>query len=183
MGARADACGLNPCCGLTWYNAPRKRKKRERVLSLVVIVFSPCAHREPLHFLYDFEQPPLKTMSRLLKIQPKFHQETTQPGRGAKNFAGDSGLVYTEYTCNASPMTADWTWKTRGSSHEHGRFRSLGPGCSTLFNMATRSALLHGFSITPESLETLPWRVGQLLWRRFRLRWAFILQSGPLILH
>ena len=144
------------------------------MLSLV-IVFSTCAHRahrEPLHFLDDFEQPPFKTiiMSRLLKTKPKFHQETTQPGRGTKTFAGDSGLVYTEYTCNASPMTPDWTWKTRGSAHEHGRFRSLGPGCSTLFNMATRSALLHGFSITPESLDTLPWRVGQLLWRRFRLR-------------
>ena len=108
-------------------------------------------------------------MSRLLKIKPRFHQETTQSTNGTRSFAEQSGLVYTEYTCNGSPMTADWTWKTRGSTHEHGRFRSPGPGCSSLFNMATRSALLHSFSITPESLETLPWRVGQLLWRRFRL--------------
>lgn len=139
---------------LTWNNAPEKGGR-----------YSLFLHLEPLLIRYDFE-----AMSRLLNIKRRFPQETSRPGNNQKpKFAGDSGLVYTEYTCNGSPMTPDWTWKTRGSSHEHGHFRSLGPGCSSLFNMAARSALLNNFSITPESLETLPWRVGQLLWRRFRL--------------
>lgn len=61
-------------------------------------------------------------------------------------------------------MTLDWVWKAQGSSREAARFRSLGPGCSSLVNMAIRSALIHSININAESLEGLPWEVAKLLW-------------------
>ena len=67
-------------------------------------------------------------------------------------------------------MTADWVWKTRGSTKEHGRYRAGGPGCSSLKDMAIRSILLHSVDLTAESLETLPWSVGQVLWQTLQSR-------------
>ena len=61
-------------------------------------------------------------------------------------------------------MTLDWVWKTQGSSRDAARFRSLGPGCSSLVNMAIRSALIHSFHVSAECLEGVPWEVGKLLW-------------------
>lgn len=79
---------------------------------------------------------------------------------------GESGQVFTEVTSPAGPMTADWVWKTRGSSTEAGRFVSSGPGCSSLFNMAIRSTLCNSFDITAESLNEVPWVVADPLWQR-----------------
>jgi len=78
----------------------------------------------------------------------------------------ESGQVFTEVTCRGGPMTADWVWKTKGSLREAGRFRSLGPGCSSLFNMAIRSTLRNSFNITTESLKEVPWEVAGPLWQR-----------------
>ena len=69
-------------------------------------------------------------------------------------------------------MTLDWLWKTQGSSREAAHFRSSGPGCSPLVNMAIRSALTHSFNITAENLEGLPWRVANLLWERLVASYA-----------
>ena len=63
-------------------------------------------------------------------------------------------------------MTADWVWKTIGSTREAASFRSIGPGCASLENMAIRSALSNILSITVESLETLPWDLAAKLWQR-----------------
>ena len=78
----------------------------------------------------------------------------------------ESGQVFTEISCPGGPMTLDWVWKTQGSSRGAACVRSLGPGCSSLVNMAIRSALTHSFNITAESLEGLPWEVANLLWER-----------------
>lgn len=67
-------------------------------------------------------------------------------------------------------MTADWVWKTIGSTREVANFRSLGPGCSSLENIAIRCALKNILSITVESLETLPWGLGEKIWQRI-LAW------------
>lgn len=78
----------------------------------------------------------------------------------------DSGQVFTEISCPGGPMTADWAWKTRGSSREAGSFRSLGSGCSSLVNMAIRCALFHSYDITAESLVGVPWEVASHVWQR-----------------
>lgn len=131
----------------------------QHVLILVRSSCSACAVQASV-------QLPKETMSRLLKIKPRFYQESSSSRTGKTSFAEDSGLVYNEIICNGSPRTSDWTWKTRGSSLEYGRFRLAGPGCSSLASMAVRSVLLNSYSITAECLETLPWRIGQMLWRR-----------------
>lgn len=84
----------------------------------------------------------------------------------------ESGQVFTEVSCPGAPMTLDWVWKTQGSSREVARFRSSGPGCSSLVNMAIRTALTHSFNITAESLEGLPWEVANLLWKRLVASYA-----------
>lgn len=63
-------------------------------------------------------------------------------------------------------MTADWVWKTKGSPREAVNFRSRGPGCSSLVNMAIRSVLYNSYSITPESLEGVPWELASVLWQQ-----------------
>ena len=78
----------------------------------------------------------------------------------------DSGQVFTEATCYGGPMTADWLWKTKGSPREARNFRSRGAGCSSLVNMAIRSVLYNSYSITPESLEGVPWELASVLWQQ-----------------
>lgn len=65
-------------------------------------------------------------------------------------------------------MTSEWVWKTLGSSQESGRFRSLGPGCASLSNMAIRSVMVNIMSVTVENLQGVPWHVGKKLWDRIR---------------
>ena len=105
-------------------------------------------------------------MSRLLKIRPRY-EHVPRPSAGTSQaFDRDSGLVYTEVIASGGPMTADWVWKTIGSTREAATFRSLGPGCASLENMAIRCALKNILSISVESLETLPWELGERLWQR-----------------
>ena len=103
-------------------------------------------------------------MARLRIKRPK------QPSRleASKNqtFDWESGLQYTEVLCKAGPMRADWVWKTLGSTSDLALFRSQGLGCSSLQNMAIRSAAMNVVSLTAESLEDVPWQVGKLLWHR-----------------
>lgn len=63
-------------------------------------------------------------------------------------------------------MTTDWFWKTIGRSHRARRFKSRGLGCASLVDTAIRAALLHNRCLTPESLQEVPWSVGELLWRK-----------------
>ena len=81
-------------------------------------------------------------------------------------FDRDSGLVYTEVTYRASPVRADWEWKTWGMTTEIAMYRSPGPGCSTLRNMAIRKACLNVTDLTPESFEGLDWQIGRQLWSK-----------------
>ena len=77
----------------------------------------------------------------------------------------ESGQVYNQTTCAGGPMTADWEWKTRGSTREFGRYRSPGPGCCSLSDMAIRSVLQNSYTLTAESLQNLPWALGNTLWK------------------
>ena len=45
--------------------------------------------------------------------------------------------------------------KTQGSSREMRNFKSLGPGCSTLSDMAMRSVLCNSYSINTENLANV----------------------------
>ena len=62
-------------------------------------------------------------------------------------------------------MTADWLWKTKGNPKKARNFRSRGVGCSSLVDMAIRSVLYNSYSITPESLEGVPWELASVLWQ------------------
>ena len=70
-------------------------------------------------------------------------------------------------------MTVDWRWKTKGSTREHSRFRSTGPGCSSLFNMSIRSCLLNSWDISMETLLEVSERVGMVLWNRIIAAYGF----------
>ncbi len=63
-------------------------------------------------------------------------------------------------------MTADWFWKTKRSPRKAVKFRPRGAGCSPLIDMAIRSVLYNSYSITPESLEGVPWELARVLWQR-----------------
>lgn len=86
----------------------------------------------------------------------------------------ESGQVFTEVSRPGGPMTRDWVWKTQGSSREVARFRSSGPGCASLVDMAIRSALLDSINITADDLN-LPWEVAKLLWASLVASYALIL--------
>ncbi|MCJ1471065.1 hypothetical protein MMC07_009713 [Pseudocyphellaria aurata] len=104
-------------------------------------------------------------MSRLIKVtsRPNFAPDH---GRSAKGFNQESGQVYTETIARVGPMNAEWEWKTVGSSRLAKRFRSRGPGCASLTNMALRCAMVNSLSLTPESLKSVPWQIGQSIWNR-----------------
>ena len=99
-------------------------------------------------------------MSRRL---PQVEQRTMQA------FDKDSGLVYTETFSKPGPMQADWVWKTLGSSSEVAHFKSIGPGCSTLKNVAVRSVVVNMDSVNAESLVTVPWSVAKDVWTRLSI--------------
>ena len=63
-------------------------------------------------------------------------------------------------------MTAEWAWKTTGSSKEYEDYRYHGPGCSSLKDMAIRVALVNALSITPEVLAEIPCQVTEQLWKQ-----------------
>ena len=95
------------------------------------------------------------------------HRPSLSLGGGRESTGYDeSGQVFTEIKCYGGSRTADWFWKTKESPIKARRFRSKGPGCSSLVNMATRSVLENSYSITPESLEGVPWELASVLWHR-----------------
>ena len=100
-------------------------------------------------------------LSRLLHVSRIYHEPKKAPIKH-----NDSGQVFTEVSSPGGPMTADWAWKTIGSSREARSFRSLGSGCSSLVNMAIRCALLYSYDITAESLVGVPWEVACQVWQR-----------------
>lgn len=104
-------------------------------------------------------------MSSLVRLD---HRRSYAPRHMGKTFSQESGQVYVETHQRGGPMTSEWVWKTLGSSQESGRFRSLGPGCASLSNMAIRSVMVNMMSVTVENLQGVPWQVGKKLWDRIR---------------
>ena len=115
----------------------------------------------------------------MLKITPRFHNApiSTRPIQG---YSEESGLCYTEVTYDGGSMTADWLWKTTGSSKEYEDHSSPGPGCSSLKDMAIRVALVNAFDITPEVLAEVPWEVSKQLWNKMVASYVkYILPQSP----
>lgn len=95
------------------------------------------------------------------------HQVPSRSQRSQHSkFDPDSGLAYTEVSYRSGPVRADWVWKPRGMTSEIEMYRSPGPGCSTLRNMAIRKACLCVTDLVPESFEGVDWQIGQQLWNR-----------------
>lgn len=113
-------------------------------------------------------------MSRLLKITPKF-QYSRSSTTASRGYNEESGLCYSEVTCNGGSMTADWTWKTTGRLKKYEKHRSRGPGCSSLRNIAIRVAMLNSLSITPETLAEVPWEVARQLWHNIIISYVKLL--------
>ena len=67
-------------------------------------------------------------------------------------------------------MTAEWQWKTLGSIYEVTTFRKLGSGSASLTNIAIRSVVANISSLTPETLNDVPWEIGKQIWQRL-LAW------------
>ena len=87
--------------------------------------------------------------------------------RGPRSrFDPDSGLQYIERTCQGSSDRPEWLWKTLGSTGDVANFRSTGPGCTSLQDMAIRCLCQAIHYITPELLQSVPWSVGKLLWEK-----------------
>lgn len=108
-------------------------------------------------------------MSRRLKIRPSHEYIALDSKKNSKiKFDVDSGQVYTEVTCRAGPMSADWVWKTQESTKGARRFRSIGPGCASLENMAIRSVVANSSSLTAEVMQDIPWLIAQKIWFRIK---------------
>ena len=120
-------------------------------------------------------------MSRILRI--KAHDKFSSSPNNSKNvFDRHAGLQYSEVICHTGPMRADWVWKTLGSSRQLKVFRSIGPGCSSMMSTAIRTVLTNLTSLTPESLETVPWLVGQMLWERICAQYGLVSSEVQYIL-
>lgn len=105
-------------------------------------------------------------MSRLLKIRPR-HEYTPQSGIHVhKTFDADSGLVYSEVIAQAGPTTAEWQWKSPGSVYEVKTFRKLDNGSASLADIAIRSVVANISSLTSETLNDIPWVIGNQIWQR-----------------
>ncbi|MCJ1481892.1 hypothetical protein MMC06_002052 [Schaereria dolodes] len=76
-----------------------------------------------------------------------------------------TGLIYSEIICDTSPMSAAWVWATRGMLSDIVTFRSPGPGCATMQEMAIRRIIMHASSLVVESLDAVPWQVAKKLWQ------------------
>ena len=108
-------------------------------------------------------------MSRRLKIRPSHEYIASDSNKHSKRkFDVDSGQVYSELTCRMRPMSADWVRETQGSTKGVRRFRSIGPGCASLENMAIRSVVANSSSLTPESMQDIPWLIAQKIWLRIK---------------
>ncbi|MCJ1246569.1 hypothetical protein MMC30_003777 [Trapelia coarctata] len=103
--------------------------------------------------------PPIKGR---YKYEVPYRSQSLQHSK----FDPGSGLAYTEVAFRSTPMCADWVWKTRGMTTEIAMYRSPGPGCSTLRNMAIRKACLSMTDLIPDSFEGVEWQIGQQLWSR-----------------
>ena len=82
------------------------------------------------------------------------------------SFDPNSGLQFTERTCQGFPSRPEWTWKTLGSTQDITNFLSDGPGCASLQDMAIRHLCRMIHYITPELLAMIPWSIGKVLWER-----------------
>lgn len=108
-------------------------------------------------------------MSRRLRIRASSEYDASDTSKDSlKKFDADSGQVYSEVTCRMGPMSADWVWKTKGSTESARRFRSIGPGCASLENMAIRSVVANSSSLTPEAMQDIPWLLAQKIWLRIK---------------
>ncbi len=106
-------------------------------------------------------------MPRLLQTRPSFRSLAAGSNRTLeKKFDVESGQVYSETTCIAGPMTADWVWTTKGRAESIRDFRSNGPGCATLEHMAIRAVIAHSSSLSMESLQDIPWLLAVNIWQQ-----------------
>jgi hypothetical protein len=81
-------------------------------------------------------------------------------------FSQDSGLVYSEVVYRVTPNQANWMHTARGSTREVGKYRSLGPGCSSLLDMALRKASISIKYMDAETFEGIDWQIAQQLWKK-----------------
>ncbi len=108
-------------------------------------------------------------MSKRLKIRPSHEYIASDSRKHAKRkFDVDTGQVYTEVTCRVGPMAAHWVRKTRGSTNGARRFRSIGPGCASLEDMAIHSVVANSSSLTAEAMQEIPWFIAQKIWLRIK---------------
>lgn len=77
----------------------------------------------------------------------------------------ESGLVYSEVVYRVTPNQSNWIYKARGSSRDIEKYRSPGPGCSSLLDMALRKACASVSYMDAETFEGIDWQIAQQLWK------------------
>jgi hypothetical protein len=87
----------------------------------------------------------------------------------ASSYDPVSGLVYTETIHQAAPMRPEWARKTAGSVLHISQYRH-NKGASSLKQMVMRTALMNANSLTPEALRSLPWPIGDQLWKQLKIK-------------
>lgn len=61
-------------------------------------------------------------------------------------------------------MSTPWVQETIGCTNDARRFRSIGPGCASLEDMAIRSVVANSSSLTAEAMQEIPWLIAQKIW-------------------
>lgn len=92
------------------------------------------------------------------------HPEKSHAGPVVYRGFDISGQVFTENIVAARDPIWDWPLKTRGSATSLSYFRSPGPGCSSLLDIAIRACLVRSTWLTPALVGSLPWNLACKLW-------------------
>jgi len=71
-----------------------------------------------------------------------------------------------DMACIIGLVRPGWEWKARGRTKDIALYKSPGPGCSTLLDMAIRTACLNINDMTAETLRGVEWQIGKQLWKK-----------------
>ena len=79
----------------------------------------------------------------------------------------DTGLVYDEFEVAANRGAGTWITDYKTPAIVRTRRRpNEGNGARSLADMALAKLSLESYQLTPDALQSLPWAIGEQVWRR-----------------
>lgn len=106
--------------------------------------------------------------SRVISLDCSVH--SPMANHSVAQFYDESGQIFTESSCRPAPIGATWTYKTRGSPKEFENFIHSGSGCASLWEIATRTLLLHLDSVDSGVLTGIPAPILERIWKKIQKR-------------